>query len=204
MRRPRVPRQRIVAKTGGQTSVFKSRYMNQVVASTTNPGYGVILVAPAYGRGGNDPGSAIVLYHQEYLVQQSKFIYTPAVGTTTPGTIFVAYLDNPEIIGRFYGASGSSSYSVANQLSIIQSSSHSWSAPIWQELTCSNAGIAPRRKMFSVDSTIPTTFEGFDRGFQGIWVFQTVSTPLATTLGYITEEYTVSVRGPQSALFTSI
>lgn len=206
IRRPRVPRNRLRAQTGGLTTTFKSRYLNQAMSTGASiQSFGVVPVQPSQGSGrGNDPGAAIAGNHQEYLVQQSTFMYTPAVGTTTPGTIFVAYIDNPEIIGRFYGVDGTTPYTSTQYLQIAQTASKSWSTPVWQALTCSNAGIPPRRKMFATDTTGPTSFAQVDRSVQAVWVYASASAPNSTVLGYAMEDYVCSVKGPQNAAITNI
>jgi hypothetical protein len=200
MRRPRVPRNRLRATTGGLTTTFRSRYLNQTVANGASVQVaGIVVVQPSQSVGrGSDPGVAIAANHQEYLVNSSTFIYTPAVGTTTPGTLFVAWVDNPEIIGRVYGADGLTPYTNAQLLGLAQTTNKCWSTPIWQQLTCSNAGIPPRRKMFSTDTTTQATVAGIDRSVQGMWIYAVQSAPLSTTLGYIHEEYSASLKGPQN------
>lgn len=206
MRRPRVPRNKLSAKTGGLSTTYRSRYLNQAIASgASSQGFGIIPIQPSMTVGrGSDPGIDIAGSHQEFLVHQSTFVYTPSVGTTTPGTLFVAWVDNPEIIGRFYGADSTTPYTATQYLQIAQTMSKGWSTPVWQALTCSNAGIPPRRKMFATDSTTPTSMATVDRCIQGAWVFATVGLPASTTAGYAVEEYSASLKGPQQVGITLI
>ncbi len=201
MRRPRVPRQRIVARTGGEETTFRSQYLNQSVSTSgAAQAFGIIPIDPALHSTSLDPGSTVARQYQEYLVTSHGIKYTPAVGTTTPGTLWMAYVDNPEIIFKFY----SGVYVYADYLAIAQTTRHNKSTPIW-EATEFSVSAPPRRKMFSVDTTVPSTSaEQADRTVQGAYIFATTAAPFSTTLGYITDSYAARLKGLQSIVATGV
>jgi len=201
MRRPRVPRQRIVARTGGEETTFRSQYLNQtVVTGGSSQTFGIVPVSPAFHSTSSDPGSTVTRQYQEYLVTQHGIKYTPAVGTTTAGTLWMAYIDNPEVIYKFYAGT----YAYADYLAIAQTTRYNKSTPIW-EATEFSVSSPPRRKMFSVDTTTPSTSaEQADRTVQGAYIYATTACPLSTTLGYITDSYAARLKGLQSFVATGV
>lgn len=200
MRRPRVPRNKIIANSGGEETVFRSQYVNQTANSGSTLGaYGIIAVCPTFHAPSADPGSAIAANYQEYVCLNHGIKYTPSVGTTTSGTMWFAFVDNPEIIQKFYAGT----YAYADYLKIAQTTRHSTSAPVWEQVEFS-VSVSPRRKMFSIDTSALTTIEGYDRVIQGVYIYASTSAPSSTTLGVITDHYTCRVRGLQSVLATGI
>ncbi len=200
MRRPRVPRQRLVAATGGATTSFKSQYLDQTAGTgSTAQAWGHVWVNPAVHAPADDPGSSVARQYQEYVVHNPQLVYTPAVGTTTSGTIWIAYVDNPEILYKL--ASGVYAYS--DYLKIAQVVEKHVAGPVWEALSLT-ASVSPRRKMFSVDSTAPASNEAADRVTQGAFIYATASAPLSTIIGFINHRYSATLRGLQSNLATSI
>jgi len=195
-----VPRQRIVASTGGEETTYRSHYFNQTVAiGASLQFFSVIPVAPALHFTNSDPGSTVARQYQEYVCPKHGIKYTPAVGTTTAGSVWMAYVDNPEIIYNFY----SGTYTGSNYLQIAQSTRHSKSGPVWMEMEFS-APVPPRRKMFSIDSTAPANSSEADRTIQGLYIVVTTNVPLNTTAGYLSDGYTAKVRGLQLSAVTGI
>lgn len=201
MRRPRVPRQRIVAKTGGEETTFRSQYLNQsVISGSAAQAFGIIPIDPALHSTNADPGATVARQYQEYFVTSHGIKFTPAVGTTTPGTLWMAYVDNPEIIFKFY----SGAYAYADYLAIAQTTRHNKSTPIW-EATEFSVSSPPRRKMFSVDTTTPNvSAEQTDRTVQGAYIYATTACPFSSTLGYITDSYAARLKGLQSIVATGV
>lgn len=189
----RIPRRRLKANTGGNETTFSSRYVSQTAGTGASlQAWGYVFVAPSLHASNDDPGTTIARYHQEYVVNKATCMYTPAVGTTTAGTIWMAYFDNPEMIYKF--ASGSYGYS--DYLLLARSAPNAKSAQVWQPLEIS-ATVPPRRKMFTIDQTPPASAEVADRTVQGVFIYATSNAPASTTLGFISDSYTTKVRGLQ-------
>lgn len=203
-RRPRIPRNRFTGKTGGMDTHFTSQYFSgNVAVPGAAQSYGYCVVAPPMHLRTADPGAVVSSTYQEYLVENSTIKYVPSVGTTTTGTIWFAYVDNPEIMNKIVNFV----YSYADFLSICRSTpARSKSVPVWEGLELSTAGLAPRRKMFTVDTSILTmiTDSEFDRAAQGCWVYATTSCPFNTVVGTISEHYSCRLKGLQNQLTTSV
>lgn len=116
----------------------------------------------------------------------AKFIYQPGThyryqpncGLNTAGTVYVAYIDNPEIIKDFAAASGNV------RLDIVKGTANMKSYPLWQEFTV-NIG-PPRIKQFSTDVTTDfTNADTLNRVCQGAFIVavEGVSQTADTTYG---------------------
>jgi len=183
----------------GEGSVT-SRYIAAGVTTTPTTQVAVkVFAAPALHSVSNDPGASIIGQYSNYVVRSSKLIYTPAVGTTTTGAVYVAYVDNPEMIYKFY----TGAYSVSDCTNIVQNMANGRSAPVWEPMEVS-MNRPPRRKTFSVDSNAPFNNESAERIIQGVWVLVTVGAPFSTTVGYVTEEYTAMGENLQPLAFSGI
>lgn len=204
MRRPRIPRNRFTGKTGGLDTRFTSQYFSgNISVPGAAQAYGYCLVAPPLHSKDNDPGAVVASTYQEYLVENSTFKYVPSVGTTTAGTVWVCFVDNPEIINGIVNFT----YSYNEFLSICRSTpARSKSVPVWEGLELSIAGIAPRRRMFTVDTSILTMTEDeqFDRAVQGCWVYATTSCPFSTVVGTVSEHYSCRTKGLQNQITTGV
>jgi len=200
MRRPNVPKRRMTAATGAATTSFTSQYLDQTIGTGVgSQAWGHVWVNPPAHSTVLDPGAAVSLQYQEYLVANAEFTYTPAVGTTTAGTLWVCYVDNPEILFKLV----SGAYTATDYLTIAQTTANHKTVQVWESVTL-RASPTPRRKMFSVDKTPPASSEGADRVIQGAFIFATSSAPVSTTLGFASQRYTAALKGLQSNLATGI
>lgn len=183
---------------GGGT--VNSRYISYGVStSSAAQSTNWVSVAPALHNTSNDPGATVIQQYSNYVVRASRIYYTPSVGTTTTGVIFIAYVDNPEMIRNIIG----NVYTSGDLVNIAQNMSTVKSGPIWQPLEVS-MNRPPRRKMFSVDRSTPANAEIADRSVQGLWLIVTQNAPFSTVLGYVSEEYSAVGENLQPAFFTQI
>lgn len=155
--------------------------------------------------GAVDPTALPVITHvarnfETYKVNRHALHYTPAVGTTTPGKVWVGYTDNPEII--YKAVTGD--YSQGDLLSIVKTLRHSNVFPVWQSWTMNLPSIAARRKMYSVDLTAASSAEVVDRTTHGAFLVCLEGTPSATNVGVVTASYEYALRGLQSYQATGI
>lgn len=184
----------------GGDGMVSSRYISYgVTTSSTTQSSGFVTLAPAQHSSANDAGGVVIRQYSNYLTTRSKIIYTPAVGTTTTGVVFIAYVDNPEMIYKIT----SGFYSLTDLTNIVQNLSTTKSTPVWQplELTLNRP---PRRKLFSVDTSFPTSAEIADRTIQGLWLIVTVNAPSSTTVGFISEEYAARGENLQPQNFSGV
>lgn len=110
----------------------------------------------------------------------THFRYQPNVGLNTAGTIYVAYVDNPELLKDFIAASGST------RLDILKGMANMKSYPVWQEFV-QHIG-PPRLKSFSTDpNTDFTNADTLNRVLQGAFIFgvEGVTQTATTTYGRI-------------------
>jgi len=196
-RTARAPRRKFNGSIGGEGRV-SSRYLAAGVVTGAGQTSGYVLVDPPQHSSTNDPGAAVLINYSNYKVTSSKFIYVPAVGTTTTGTIWAAYIDNPEVIYKILNF-----YTGSQITNIVQNSSNAKAVPVWEPMELS-MNRPPRNKSFSVDTSSIISTDQANRATQGIWVWATTAAPLSTTLGTILEEYTCVGENLQPAVFTGV
>ncbi len=187
------------AAMGGDGMVSSRYIVFGITTGTSTQASGWLTLAPALHSASNDAGGVVIRQYSNYLTTRSKIIYTPAVGTTTTGTVFICYVDNPEMI--YYITNGL--YTQTQLTNIVQNFSTTKSTPVWQSLEVS-LNRPPRRKMFSVDTTLPSSSEVADRAVQGLWLVVTVNAPNSTTVGFISEEYAARGENLQPQNFTAV
>lgn len=201
VRTPRTPRRKFT--TNSDNTMIHSRYVGGfplVVASGAFSAYTTEFVNPAQTND-LDPGLAIARNFSNYVVTKYSVTYSPAVGTTTLGTVFMGYIDNPEIIYKIV----SGAYTPIQSAQLAQACQVSVSGPVWQQLTL-NVNKPPRRKMFSIDRSAMTNTLDADRIHQGL-IITSYFGPTATsnlTLGYIAPNYSAKLENPQAAFVSGV
>lgn len=195
-----VPRNRLrVPKMDRGGSIIRSRFVQfTAITAAAAQVTGAFGVVPALNPS-NDPGNAVIKNYQEYRIKSSKLTYTPQIGSTTPGIVYIGYYDNPEIIYRAYGGL----LTPANILALAQTAPQSVSAPVWQSVELT-AGTRQRRKMYSVDSNSPVDSVSADQCIHGIYFCATVGAPFSTTIGILSQEYVAEGFGLQNIAFSGI
>jgi hypothetical protein len=137
---------------------------------------------------GNTEGRAITVFSntarnfQKFLYEPGTTLhYQPAVGLNTAGTVYVAYIDNPEFISTYY------SLAAAQRISAIKTVANVKAFPVWQDFTLPISG-TPRQKRFSNDVTV--TFR--NRCCQGCFIvgvegldLQETGTTTSKTIGTV-------------------
>jgi len=150
-------------------------------------------VSPASVTGGADAGGTVLRNYQEYSMNKAALTWTAAVGTTTPGTVWIGYYDNPEIIYNMQAAS----YSDAALLALAQQARLSSSCPIWDTMTLS-APMTTRRKRYSVNSQTPTSITEADLQVHGVFIVAVEGTTAALACGHVSMTYSVTGYGLQN------
>lgn len=200
MRQPRVPRNRIKANTGGETTIVRSRYQVSTLSTTAvATTYGSYYIAAGSNTGTADPAALIGYNYQEYVIRSLHIRYTPACGTTTPGQVWIGFFDNVEMINNIR----LNSYGQAAIAGIAQTTKWGRGTPVWEPLDY-NVPLVPRHKSFAINRESPTSLEEINRCVQGCIAWATVGTLVNTLIGSVTIEYVVELRGVQSATVTGI
>ncbi len=195
-----IPRNRMrINRMDKAGAIVKSRFYQATLATGAATqvagGYGV---CPAL-NGSADPGAAVLSNYQEYRMLSGTLHYVPQVGSTTSGTVWIGYYDNPEIIYKVYA----SAYSTASLLSLAQTAPHSVSSPVWQAVDLT-IPMRNRRKVYSVDTTVPSSSSVADMTVHGIIIVATSGAPFSTTVGTISQEYVAEGFGLQAIALTGV
>jgi len=184
----------------GNSTYVQSRFV-AATASVTGAGtqnFANVLVNPVSYSGtgaSNDAGGNVLVNYQEYKMQRGAMTYTPLVGSTTSGIVYLAYFDNPELVRNL----NTSVYSVANTLAIIKNAPNVVSGPVWQSLTLP-MGMRMRRPKYSIDTAGTSSVETSDRCVHGIFTvcIDGVVQVATTNYGVLTLEYAAEGFGLQN------
>jgi len=182
-------------------AIVHSRWF-QPIASTAAAAQGtaLVVVSPASNPAGTDAGGAVIRNYQEYTMRSARCIYTPLLGSNNVGTIWLAYLDNPEIFNKILA----SFYTVGQITSIVKSTPNAVSGPIWMPLEL-HANMVRRRSKYSVNTQITgLTDADIDNQVHGYFVAVTEGVAFSTQYGQYTLEYTAVGYNLQLAAVTGI
>ncbi len=199
MGRQRIPKTNLkVPRMNGGSSLIQSRYVaaSVVVTTTGTQSNTNVLVAPvSYSGSPGDAGGNVLVNYQEYRMVSGSLTYTPTVGSTTAGVMYLAYFDNPELIQKI----NSGTYTLANIIGLVKNSPTVKSGPVWMELTI-QMGNRVRRPKYIVDTAGTTDQNTTDRCVHGIYVgvVDGVSQTSTTTYGVLTHNYSVQGFGLQN------
>lgn len=143
------------------------------------------LIQPAYN--GNGPLTNVARCYQEYKGTELTFRWQPNVGFTTTGTVWIGYIDNPEMIYRWNGYG-------ADRYTIIKSLPNVRSGHVFDEIVV-HARAPLRRKWFSLDASVASTAADYDRTVQGMWVFLITGGPASTAVANVLTTETHQLKG---------
>lgn len=187
--RPR-PRIRVKRMDNAGTMVTSRVVRGTSVTSSFGEYTDNVLVAPAVYRA-SDAGGSVLSNYQEYVVNTMTAYWTPTIGTTTPGIVYIAYYDNPELI--FNVSNGL--YTTAQFYSLAQNAPHSASGPVWQPIQLSIPNGPNRLKIFSTDTNAPILNQSAaGLTVQGIFLIAVVGSPITSAVGVISYEYSATGR----------
>lgn len=181
------PRTRIKSMTGAGANVSSLVISPAIATPAAAQFIGGIIINPPANLAAADAGGAVLRNYQFYKMNSAVFKYTPAVGTTTPGTVYIAYFDNPEIIQKYiYGA-----YTDPNKLMMVKTAPISSHGPVWMEQTLT-ASMFTRRPKYSCDEDLSNDVNVFDRTTHGYFAVITESVPFSTSFGVISVDYSAT------------
>lgn len=144
-----------------------------------------VLIQPAYA--GNGPLTNVARCYQEYKGTDLTFRWQPNIGFTQSGTVWIGYIDNPEMIYRWNGY-GSDRYTIIKSLPNVKS------GHVFDAIEV-HAKAPLRRKWFSLDQSVAATAADYDRTVQGMWVYLVNSAPASTVVANIMTSETHHLRG---------
>lgn len=120
-------------------------------------------------------GVAVAQHYAEGVFYDCYVKYTPAVGMTTPGRVWIAHIDNPESIRVFELAS------LSAQIAFIKSVGNVVTGPVYRDLTFRIPG-SRRRKAYDTNATTAALDENIlDRCNQGTVIFAIEGGPVSTS-----------------------
>lgn len=119
---------------------------------------------------GSSEGRAVTLFSgvsrffQKFLYESGTTLhYQPAVGLNAAGTIYAAFIDNPELVAAYYSGT------TAQRLQLVKEVSNMKAYPVWQEFTFPLVA-TPRQKRFSNDAGVTyNNAENLNRVCQGLF-----------------------------------
>ncbi len=205
--RQRIPKTKLrVPRMTGASTYVQSRYVvttANVTGTGTQSVNNVLVNPPSYSgsSSSNDAGGNVLVNYQEYKMQRGAVTYTPTVGSTTAGIVYIAYFDNPEIIRNI----NTSAYSTSNTVAIVKNSPNVVSGPVWQSLHIP-MGMRIRRPKYSIDTAGTSSVETTDRCVHGLFccVVDGVTQAVTTTYGVLTFEYAAEGFGLQNNNITTL
>lgn len=191
--RNRRPRAKIAGGTLTDTSNIQYHaYVDQAPTSA-----GGIISGVNYLVGGDTTnisssiGPTIVGSYRECLFRSgTKITWSPNVGFTTTGRIYVAYIDNPEVMVGYLGTLTDTA-----KLAYIKALTNHVNHPVYKEFTYNMPSIGTRRKRFDVNATGTQTVDTFDRSLQGAFVWVVAGAPGTTDVGAMSLTHQVTVYG---------
>lgn len=197
----RIPRTRIrVPRMTGNSTYLQSRFVaaNVSVSGSGTQNFANVLVNPVSYSGtgaSNDAGGNVLVNYQEYKMQRGAMTYTPLVGSTTTGIVYLAYFDNPDLIRNL----NTSAYTTGNTLSLIKNAPNVVSGPVWQSLTLPMS-LRVRRPKYRIDTAGTSSIETTDACVHGIFTCAVdgVVQSVTTTYGVLTFEYAAEGFGLQN------
>jgi len=134
-------------------------------AVTANVGADWYSLDCSSGEGFNRAANDVIKHYQEYKYNSASIEWLPSVGpssTEAAGRIFIAYIDNPELIVAFKAASDATRGTMVKQVANVKNFN------IWERFLF-RVPLTYRRKIFNVDPTIATpSNEETDRAIQGL------------------------------------
>lgn len=145
------------------------------------------------GYGGNfgvvPAGINVARHYSEGVFHDCHAVYTPAVGMTTPGRVWMAYVDNPEAVHYITDTLTTDSA----RLAVLKGIGNVQTGPIWKEM---RFRIPPsrRRKAYDVNAAISSSdINQLDRSNQGT-LFVAIEGGPASSSGVGTVWYHDSLR----------
>ncbi len=175
MRRRQNPLERSVAKPGRPRIGFNGQDLQTVMYLANSPIGGTTLhigadwhaIDCSSTEGLNRAGSDVIKHYQEYKYSSASLEWISATGPSggeAGASVFIAYIDNPELITTFKAATD------ANKFNIVRNVANCRSFNAWERFTY-RVPLSYRRKVFNVDPTIATpSNEETDRAIQGLVV----------------------------------
>lgn len=203
--RQRIPKTRLrIPRMTGNSSLIQSRYVaaTLTVADTATQSNSNVLVSPAvYSGVPGDAGGNVLLNYQEYKMVSGRCDYTPVVGSTTAGVVYLAYFDNSEIIQKV----NTGGYTLPTILSLVKNAPTVTSGPVWMEQSI-QMGQRTRRPKYGVDTAGTSSIETADRCVHGIFVavVDGVTQASTTDYGVLTISYSVEGYGLQNANLSAL
>lgn len=157
-------------------------------------------IAPASNPPNQDAGGSVIRNYQSYRMRRAVAHYTPAVGTTTPGVVYLGYIDNPEMIRKWF----TGIYTFADKLGIVKSCPIRTSGPVWMEMSLP-ASMSTRMPKYTVNTQLSLLTDAeYALQVHGLFVFATEGCTNSSGTGVLSMEYSVQGFHLQNTTFSFI
>lgn len=150
-------------------------------AATTTEGVKPVWLAPGnnYIRANAAVNKVGNLFQKGVYLPGTKLTYIPAVGLNTPGNVVIGFVDSPTMMEAYFAKT-----SDAERLAFIFDLGNVKTGPVWQQMEYPLTQ-PPRRKMFTVDSTIAGNLDGYDQSVQAMFLVGVFGTTQAGAGGTV-------------------
>ncbi len=154
-------------------------YANQSATDASKQGADWFALDSSSGESIGRAGVDVYKHYEDFKFRSAQLEFQPSIGpagTESGSKVYVAYIDNPELIVAFKAAA------VAAKLIIVKNVRNVKSFNAWERFTY-RVPISYRRKWFNTNPTIGTpTAEETDRAIQGLVViaYESVSASIGS------------------------
>ncbi len=184
--------------------IYSTLYVNQsaIGSVTAKIGADWQSLDCSSGEAMNRSGLDVIKHYQDYRYMSAAVEWISATGPSgvdAGASVFIAYIDNPELIVTYKAASD------VNKFTMVRNTANCKSFNAWERFTY-RVPITYRRKWFNVDTTISTpNNEETDRAIQGLVIiaYNSISTTVsAATLGQFRLTSTTRITGFTATILT--
>jgi len=127
-----------------------------------------------------DPvGVMSTLYNSYKYLPGTQYEYHPAVGLNTAGTVYLAYVTNPELMFYLESLITTPQLSILNDR--VRAIGNVRTGPVWSHLTLPMYTVY-RRPKFDVNAQMSAGTDNYDRSVQGAFVLSIIGAPVNTAI----------------------
>lgn len=130
--------------------------------------------------GGYDPVGAVSTFYNTFkYLPGTSFTYSPSVGLNTPGTVFICYITNPELMVYLEGLVNNATFTTLNDR--VRAVGNCKSGPLWAGFSVP-MDTSYRRSKFDVNAAYSLNVDTYDRSIQGAFVVSIIGGPASTAI----------------------
>lgn len=181
-----------LSQVNSDSTIVSYNANGRIIKSTgANQDFSVRIYIPGYSSSELQSSAGINVaksYSTGKFLPGTNIRWEPACSFTTPGRVYVAFSDNPEVIVNMLN------YGYADYVNAVIGMGNAVSFPVWQE-TQVNFPTSIRRKRFDVNENVSIAVDVLDRSAQVAMFVATVGLPSDTVAGNFWYHDKLSVEG---------